>query len=240
MTLRLSFIIALCYLSSWAYSQEDGFKPQVWNNTSIGWNSENGFSLLNTLSYNVLLSNEVPWNEFSNTFSTAYTFNPHISVTGGFYASRTKQSASLSSSELRPTLAFRLSTHDQNRWRVSNNSKFEFRFLNYTDDTKDYTTRFRNKTLVSVAVKESNFQQDGSIVLFSFFEVFHNFEKNTVERFFATAKVKVGVAYRMSYNWRFDLGLIYLDASNTIVEPTILPGNIITNYILDWGIYYIF
>jgi hypothetical protein len=227
-------------LTSWACAQENGFKPQVWNNASVGWNSDNGFSLLNTLSYNVLLSKVMPWNEFSNTFLTAYTFNPYISVVGGFYASRTKQSTSLSSSELRPTLALRLSTHDENRWRVTNNAKFEFRFLNYTDDTRDNTVRFRNRTMLSVAVKEANFQQDGSIVLFSYFEVFHNFEKSTIERFFTTGRVKLGAAYRMTYNWRFDIGLIYQDASNTIIEPTILPSNIITNYILDWGVYYIF
>ena len=238
---KSSFIlVALCYISSSTYSQGDGFKPQIWNNASIGWNSDNGFSLMNTLSYNVLLSNEAPWNEISNSFSTVYTFNPYISVIGGIYAARTKQSASLSSSELRPTLALGLSTNAEHRWRVANNSKFEFRFLNYTDDSRDNTIRFRNRTLLYVAVKEPNLLQDGSIVLFSYFEIFHNFEESTVERFFTTAKIKIGAGYRLSYNWRFDLGLIYQDATNTIDEPVQLPGNIITNYILDWGVYYIF
>jgi hypothetical protein len=194
---------------------------------------------MNTMSYNVLLSNELPWNEFSNALSMSYAFNPHIAAIGGFYASRTRQSASLSSSELRPTIALRLSTLNQNRWRITNNSKLEFRFLNYTNDSRDNTLRFRNRTLLSVAVKESNLEQDGSIVLYSYFEVFHNFEVATIERFFTTAKVKVGTGYRKSYNWRFDFGVLYLDASNTIKEPTILPANIITNFVIDFGIYYI-
>lgn len=238
---KYTFILLIfCFNSTLVFSQNDGFKPQIWNNASIGWNSDNGFSLMNTLSYNVLLSQDAPWNEISNAFSAAYTFNPYVSIIGGVYAARTKQSTTLSSTEFRPTLALSLSTHIEHRWRVANNSKFEFRFLDYTDDSRDNTVRFRNRTLISVAVKESNLQQDGSIVLFSYFEVFHNFEESTVERFFTTAKIKIGAGYRLSYNWRFDLGLIYQDATNTIDEPVQLPGNIITNYILDWGVYYIF
>jgi hypothetical protein len=185
-------ILTMCLFGIKVLGQNDGFKPQIWNNASIGWISEKGFSLMNTFSYNVLLSQDAPWNEFSNAFSTAYTFNPYISVIGGFYVARTKQSTTLSSSELRPTLALSLSTNVENRWRVANNSKFVFSFLNYTDDSQDNTLRFRNRTLLTVAVKESNLLQDGSIVLFSYFEIFHNFEESTVERFFTTAKVKLG------------------------------------------------
>ncbi len=226
-------------MSSIAHSQEKGFKPQIWSNANIGWNSDNGFTLLNTTSYNVLLSNDLPWNEFSNTFSTAYAFNPHIAVIGEFYTSRTKQSTTLSSSELRPAIALRLSTSNENRWRIANNSKLEFRFMNYTNESRDNTLRFRNKTLISVALKEMNLEQDGSIVLYSYFEIFRNLEKSTVERFFTSAKVKLGTGYRLNYNWRFDFGVIYLDAYTTIDEPSVLPTNIVTKFIVDFGVYYI-
>ena len=194
---------------------------------------------MNTLSYNVLLSKEMPWNEFSNTFSTAYSFNPYFSFIGGFYVSRTKQSSGLSTIELRPTTAIRIATIDDKRWRIANVSKFEFRFLDYTDESQDNTVRFRNRTLVSVAVNKSNPKQDGSIVLYGYLEVFHNFEESTEERFFKSTKVKAGGAYRLSYHWRFDLGLIYLDATNTIQEPSNFPSNIITNFIADVGVYYV-
>lgn len=239
MTSKFKYIFLFCSLDLFVSAQNTGIKPQVWTNAGIAWKSNNGFYLLNTLSYNVLLSKEVPWNEFSNTFSTAYSINPYISVIGGFYVSRTRQSSSLSTIELRPTTAIRLTTNDDKRWRITNVSKFEFRFIDYTDDSRDNTTRFRNRTLVSVAVNRPNPKQDGSVVLYSYLEVFHNFEESTEERFFKSTKVKTGMAYRLSYHWRFDLGLIYLDATNTIREPSNLPSNIITNFIMDVGVYYI-
>lgn len=238
-SLILFYLCVSLIIQKNSYSQDDGFRPQVWSNAGIGFKTDNGFYFLNTLSYNILLSNELPWNEFSNSLSAAYTFNPYIAVIGEFYASRTKQSATLSSTELRPAAALRLSTHDERRWRVANVSKFEFRFLDYTDNEKDNTVRFRNRTLISATVKEQNLKQVGSIAIYSYLEFFHNFEENVEERFFKSAKAKLGGTYKMSDHWRFDLGFIFLDATNTIVEPSTLPTNIITNYILEIGVYYI-
>ena len=45
--------------------------------------------------------------------------------------------------------------------------------------------------------------------------------------------------YRHNFNWRFDIGIIYQEAKNNAVEVAIQPVNIITNYIIDWGVAYL-
>ena len=76
-------------------------------------------------------------------------------------------------------------------------------------------------------------------MIMGYFEAFHNFDDQVVERFFTLYKFKLGLIYRINYRWRIDLGAIHQNTKNNVVEPVQIPTNIITNYILDWGIAYL-
>ena len=101
------------------------------------------------------------------------------------------------------------------------------------------TFRFRNRTYAAVTLIKKTLNEDKNLSLFGYYEAFHNFENEVVERFFTQYKYKFGFAYRHNYAWRFDLGMIYQEATNNVQEVGILPVNLITNYIIDWGIAYI-
>lgn len=102
-----------------------------------------------------------------------------------------------------------------------------------------WTFRFRNRTYAAVSIIRKALNTDKNLSLFGYFEVFHNFDNDVVERFFTQYKFKLGFNYRFNYSWRFDLGLIYQEAKNNVVEVGSLPVNTITNYIIDWGVAYI-
>ena len=80
---------------------------------------------------------------------------------------------------------------------------------------------------------------DNNLNLFSYFEAFHNFDNDIVERFFTQNKNKSGFGYRINYSWRTDIGLIYRESKNNAVEQGQVPANIITNYNIEWGIAYV-
>ena len=78
-----------------------------------------------------------------------------------------------------------------------------------------------------------------NLYIYGYFEAFYNFEDEVRERFFNQFKYKIGLGYRLSDNWRFDLGFLYQDSKNTAGEPSQLPVYIDTNWIVEWGIAYI-
>ena len=71
---------------------------------------------------------------------------------------------------------------------------------------------------------------------YSYFEAFHNFDNNTVERFFKLFKVKIGLGYRFNSRWFLDFGVIYLDSEDNVEGPSNLPTRFDTNYIFEWRV----
>lgn len=78
-----------------------------------------------------------------------------------------------------------------------------------------------------------------NLFVFGYFEAFFNFGQEVRERFFNQFKYKLGLGYRLNTHWGFNLGVIYQDATNNVILPTQTPTNLITNYIIDWGIVYV-
>lgn len=90
-----------------------------------------------------------------------------------------------------------------------------------------------------VSLNKKTMVENNNLYLLGYFEVFYNFDDEVQERFFDLWKYKIGLGYRLSYKWRFDLGFVFQDSRNTIEQPVNLPTNIITNYVIEWGIAFI-
>ncbi len=220
-------------------AQKEDIRPQIWNNLYVGWNISDHVVLRSAVAYNVLLSNEAPWNEFTFSVSGVYKFHRFMEASAGLYGAAAQQSEKLRSYEYRPYAGFRIFTNDTKRWNVTNLSRFEIRKLRYSDRTSDLAYRFRNRTYGVVSLLRSTMVEDKNLYLFGYFEAFYNFGQEVRERFFNQFKYKIGFGYRLSYSWRFDIGVIYQDATNNIVGPVQLPVIINTNYVLEWGILYV-
>ena len=235
--LIISSLILISVLSYRSKAQD--IAPQIWNNFNVGWSINEHFSWRSNAAYNVLLSKEFPWYEITLTSTGVYKFQRFYEVSLGFYFARTKQTLSLSSIELRPFVGFRITTNLQKRWLVTNLGKIEMRNLIYSNDDISMSWRFRNRTYLALAILTQSMNDNDNLFVFAYFEVFYNFGQEVRERFFNQFKYKLGLGYRLSSRWNFDLGVIYQDSKNTIIEPVNPSTNLITNYIVEWGITYI-
>ena len=231
-----TLIISFSYIS--LKSQSDGVSPQLWNNGYVLWNVSERFDFRGALSYNVLLNKTVPWNEISATAAGAWKFHRFMDASLGIYMARSLESSELKSFEYRPFIGFRLFTDNKRRWLISNRSRFEIRTFVYSDESNDFTFRFRNLTYASISLNKREMTMFNNLFVFAYFEVFYNFEKEVQERFFDLFKYKIGLGYRLDKNWRFDLGFVNQDSRNTIEIPSQLPSDVITRYVIEWSIAY--
>lgn len=215
--------------------------PQIWNNAGVFWVINDQFSWRNNVAYNVLTSSEFPWNEITITSTGAFRFANFFEATAGIYSALTKQTGSLSSFEFRPFIGFRVSSSIEKRWLISNLSRLELRYLNYSDNRNNGVSfRFRNKTFVSVSLtNKSMLINENNLFIFGYFEAFFNFGQEVRERFFTQFKYKLGFGYRFNFHWGIDLGVIYQDATNNVIDPVQFPTTLITNYILEWGVRFV-
>jgi len=213
--------------------------PQIWSNVYVLWDIDDRFNWNNNLEYDVLLSEEFPWNSLSFSSSFSYRFHPYIQASAGLYLARTQQSLTLSSFETRPFLALLLNSNPQNRYIFINISRLEWRNFIFSDGEKVHTGRFRNRTYASISLNQRAINANKNLFLYGYFEVFLNFDDDVRERFFNLFKYKLGLGYRLNDNWIFSIGGIYQDAQNNVPTPVQLPTNIITNYIFEWAIGYV-
>lgn len=235
----MTAVLLFCFTTLIAKGQGDAIRPQVWNNFSVGWNVIENFSLRSNIAYNVLLSNEIPWSEFTFSTSAVFKFHRFMEASAGLYLSLADQTEDINSYEYRPYIGYRIFTNSAKRWNVSNLSRIEIRLLRYSNRTGDHTIRFRNRTDAMVSLNKRTMVENKNLFLYSYFEMFYNFGEEVQERFFDLFKYKIGFGYRLSYNWRFDFGFVFQDSRNTVMQPVILPTNIITNYIFEWGLIYV-
>ncbi len=239
MKLRLAVLLLILGLCGSSLMSQV-IAPQLWNNASVGWNINDKFSWRNSTAYNVLLSNETPWAEITFTSTAVFKFHHFMEASAGVYTARTKQTIELFSYEFRPFIGFRISTGNEKRWQISNLSRLEMRQFIYSDVENDFGFRFRNRTYAAVSLnKPSMAINRNRLILYGYFEAFFSIGQEVRERFFNLFKYKMGLAYRLNDNWGFDLGIIYQDARNNVVLPAQAPTNLITKYIINWGIVYV-
>ena len=229
-------LVIILFLASNVYGQGTGIKPQYWNNMAVVWEPNENLFVEHALSYNVLIDKELPWLEFTLNNVVAYRFNHLLSINGGVYIANTKQSKSLNSLEIRPYAGFRLSSNMQKRAVISNLSRLEWRLLDYSDNTNNSNFRFRNRTTGVLAINQKSILENNSLLFFAYFEAFHNFNEEIEERYFTLFKYKMGFKYRFSSQWRIDIGVLFDNTRNTIIEPAQSPTNVVTNFILEWGV----
>ena len=213
--------------------------PQIYNSLFVGWQIKGNLFLRNNLSYNFLYLDPSVWNEIDVSSTLAKSYKDILEGTAGLYFARVQQDLELSNRELRPVLGFRVFNRSGRRYSLSNYSRFEFRYLFYSDNVNDGTARFRNRTTVAISLNRAQLAlPDNNLFLFSYFEAFHNFEADTRERFFKQFKLKLGTGYRFNTNWAIDIGVIYLDSENNLGQASQLPTVVDTNYIFEWQLGY--
>jgi hypothetical protein len=237
--LKVLISTGLIFYFSVSKLQSQDIAPQIWNNANLIWNIDDQFAFGSSISYNVLLSQEFPWHEINFTGMGVYAFKSYFEFIFGLYLAQTKQSLNLSSFETRPYFGLRLFSNNQRRLMISNLSRLELRHFRYSDKTKDFGARFRNRTILSFAINRKSMASSKNLFALGYIEAFYSFDNEIKERFFNQFKYKLGLGYRFTSSWIVSVGAIYQDAVNTAAEPSLAPTTLTTNYVFDWGVTYI-
>lgn len=237
--LHITAIILICFSTLNVLGQQDDVQPQLWSNLYIGWDASDKFILRNGIAYNFLVSKDAPWSELTVFSNAVFTFHRFMEATAGVYISGSRQSEKLRSFEYRPNVGIRFFTNPSKRWMVTNLSKFEMRIFRYSDGQNDLVFRFRNRIYGIVSLNKHAISDDKNLFLFGYVEAFNNFGEEVRERFFYQFKYKLGLTYRLSFPWRFNIGVIYQDSRDNIEGPAQLPVVVNTKWILEWGVAYI-
>lgn len=196
------------------------------------------FSIGGNLAINFVMNKNYYWNERSLSAAVAYHLTEKIDFTGGIFSSFVNQSEILQSREIRPVFGFRFFRPNTNRFVISNFTRFEFRSLFYSDGKNDFTVRVRNMTHLFFSLTQQQMNLKNNLFLFSYFELFYNFDDDVRERFFNFFKVKLGAGYRFTIPLGVDLGVIYQETEEKAGVPTNLPVNYETNFIFEWRVIY--
>ena len=218
-------------------AQIDTDVPILNHNFTLRYIADEKNSLAFNLAYDHSLSEDFIWNEIALNSVYIRAMNNFINVSGGLYINHVTQDRELTSNELRPYASFRIYRPNKYKFMVSNLSRLEVRFLTFSDDDYEWAGRFRNMTHVFYSLNRSAVLADRNFILFGYAEWFANFEK-TRERFFNLFKGKLGMAYRLNFQWACDLGVIYQDTKDNVDGPAVLPVIYNTDFIFEWRISY--
>ena len=175
------------------------------------------------------------WGYVYGTGLVEYYPNDWIDLTGELVAGYTDQNASEDSWEVTARMGVRLHflrqimrssfmeriRHERvsgNRFSISNLARFEYRNFWYTGDlpnTSDW--RFRNRIESKFALNRSDLGADGVWYAIGDIEWFVPFDEPEAPQRFATKRrVRLGLGYRHSFRWRFDVLFMADNARDTL------------------------
>jgi hypothetical protein len=135
------------------------------------------------------------------------------------YTEQTDTTDAFNTFEFRPWIGTRLHLTPNAKIMVSNLLRYEQRFLVYRNkENEKAASRIRNRLEFTWSVNQPNFFYDDLWYITFDAEYFWPLDDNPDERFANLAQLRIGVGYRMSYQWRFVLRLNEQFSRNTIDE----------------------
>ncbi len=105
--------------------------------------------------------------------------------------------------------------------------RVESRNFFYSGDTEsDSTVRFRNRLELLVPLNKARFTDDGARYVIADWEWFIPID-DPEERFASRQRIRAGLGYRRSFNWRYEVLYIWTRSRNTIDEEFATTENIL-------------
>ena len=140
----------------------------------------------------------------------------------------TKQTDDVDTIEVTPRLGMRFHLFSRTqRIVVRDLVRVEARNFFYCGDTEsDSTVRFRNRLELLVALNKDRFDDDRVRYLIADWEWFIPID-DPDERFASRQRIRAGLGYRRSFNWRYEVLYIWTRSRNTIDEEFGTTENIL-------------
>lgn len=188
-----------------------------------------------------------PWSYLYGTGLVEYYPNGFIDLTGELSTGFTRQTSEENSFEATVRLGARLHLITQifnspfieeirpermsgKKFSIANLARFEFRNFWYSGDRPSSSDiRFRNRIEFKLALNESSLAEDGVWYLIADTEWFvpMNDEDQAAERFATKRRIRAGIGFRQSYEWRFEFLAMRDTVRDTLEGDIELDANIL-------------
>lgn len=223
--MRYPAAILLLLTASSLYAQRD---EQLWLDWQLSYPFGNRYLLENTTSYQTLLNKDGKWRSFALSPTFEYTLLTRLDLTSEITVGYTDQTEDASSFEIAPMVG--------GRFHISQNNKVDARLLlryqvrgfrQLEEEDWEVSNRTRLRGEVYWSLNRPNLFNDKLWYLFADYEEFIVVDQQVEERYANRRRGRVGLAYRLSYQHRFDLSFTRQSARNEIDEEFISNDNII-------------
>ena len=207
---------------------------QVWANITFDWVKRSGVTYEVDFEPKALVfapPEEPGWSNLDITPSIEYPVSTTIDLIGEVTLGRTKQSDDLDTTELTVRGGVRFHLFSRQRHLLLNETlpkrrlvirdlvRVESRNFFYSnDDPSESTIRFRNRVELLWPLNRPNLGDDGAVVALTDWEWFIPVSDPT-ERFANRQRIRAGLTYRHSFNWRFAALYIWNRSRDTTTEP---------------------
>jgi len=211
----LTTLLLLLAVTGGAWAQETS--GQVWGNVTLAF--PRGERLLFELDFEpkAQVSGDDTWRGIDVTPAIERSLNRWFEIVGEVGVGRTKQSTTVTSTEVTPRIGFRAhlfnnlrtmlpGQHRLGRVGIANLARIEWRNLWYTDETPNsHEARFRNRAEIRVGLNHAEMSLPKTLYLTADFEFFVPLTGDVEETFAAKMRGRIGLGYRRDDRWRFEI-----------------------------------
>ena len=227
----LLFLLLCAPLPSEA--QED---TQLWGEFKLSWIKTRHLTYGLDVEPKVLLTKpegDPGWVTLDLTPTVEYSHGEWLDVLGEFLIAKTRQTDDLNSTEITPRIGLRLhllsnlrealvkEKRPKHRVVLRNLARLEWRNLFYStaDKPNKSTMRFRDRVELLCALTRPRITDNGVTYALADAEWFWQLDDDVPERYAGKQRLRGGIGYRRSSEWRFEGLLIWNRSRNTIDEP---------------------
>lgn len=214
---------------------------QLWGNFTVDWVKSERLVYELDFEPKTLLSapeGEPGWANLDVTPNVEFSPNGWLDLVAEATIGRTKQTDDVDSTEVTPRLGLRFHLFSRVRELreraprrhivVQDLVRYEYRNFFYSggDVKSESTFRFRNRLELRLPLNRARVTDDGARYLLTDWEWFAPLEDAT-ERFANRQRIRAGIGYRRSFNWRYEVLYIWTRSRDTIEEGFSTTENII-------------
>ncbi len=203
---------------------------QVWTDFLLDWYFRSDHLAELEVGPKVLFSGGEAWSELTLTPAYEWVAGPRFELVVRTLFSWVRQNKDISTFEVRPVLGFRLYMLQSKAHRamIRDFNRVESRNLWYLDTGEEETTwRYRNRLELQLAINHKHLADAHTLYLLSDFELFVNLGRATAERFNDNWRYRVGLGYRIKYEWRVELLYTLQTTRDTLESQFQVSNNII-------------
>ena len=192
---------------------------QSWNALVTDWNFATNWLAEVELDYNKLLSDGPVWREYAMQPSVEYYPSNNFDLFAGVYLTDTKQNETHDTKEIRPLIGFRWNIiKPEKRVFLRLQTKYEYRYFTSTEDEPKNAGRLRIRIDLFVPITQKSYNNDKDLYALIWSEAYINFENGIEEKYQSTFRQYLGLGYRFTYRWRFEMTYVFQAARNSISD----------------------